>query len=86
MYVRTKSKDAAHAVAAVEKIWKRYNPDYPFEYSFLDNLFEGLYKTDISVGRLFNCFAIVAILTSCLGLFGLVTFSAFYKGMLIRPT
>ncbi len=76
MYVRTTGKDAAHAIAAVEKIWKKYNPDYPFEYSFLDDLFDDLYKTDISVGRLFNCFAIVAILTSCLGLFGLVTFTA----------
>ncbi len=76
MYVRTTGKDAAHAIAAVEKIWKRYNPDYPFEYSFLDNLFEDLYKKDINVGRLFNCFAFVAILTSCLGLFGLVTFTA----------
>jgi putative ABC transport system permease protein len=76
MYVRTTGKDAAHAIAAVEKIWKKYNPDYPFEYSFLDELFNDLYKTDNSVGRLFNCFAIVAILTSCLGLFGLVTFTA----------
>jgi putative ABC transport system permease protein len=76
MYVRTTGKDAAHAIAAVEKVWKKYNPDYPFEYGFLDDLFGDLYKTDVSVGRLFNCFAIVAILTSCLGLFGLVTFTA----------
>lgn len=76
MYVRTTGKDAARAIAAVEKIWKKYNPDYPFEYGFLDDLFADLYKTDNSVGRLFNCFALVAILTSCLGLFGLVTFTA----------
>jgi len=76
MYVRTTGKDAAGALAAVENLWKKYNPDYPFEYIFLDDLFADLYKTDTHVGQLFNCFAIVTILISCLGLFGLVTFTA----------
>ncbi|MCW3119012.1 MAG: macrolide transporter ATP-binding/permease protein [Chitinophagaceae bacterium] len=76
MYVKTTGKDASHALAAVGSLWKKYNPDYPFEYSFLDNLFDDLYKTDTHVGQLFNCFAIITILISCLGLFGLVTFTA----------
>ena len=76
MYLRTTGKDAQHALAAVESLWKKYNPDYPFEYIFLDDLFADLYKTDIHVGQLFNCFAIITILISCLGLFGLVTFTA----------
>ena len=76
MYIRTTGKDAARALAAVESLWKKYNPDYPFEYIFLDDLFADLYKTDTHVGQLFNCFAIITILISCLGLFGLVTFTA----------
>ena len=76
MYVRTTGKDAARALAAVESLWKKYNPDYPFEYIFLDDLFADLYKTDTHVGQLFNCFAVITILISCLGLFGLVTFTA----------
>ncbi|MES1220509.1 MAG: ABC transporter permease [Bacteroidota bacterium] len=76
MYVRTTGKDASHAIAAVESLWKKYNPDYPFEYIFLDDLFADLYKTDTHVGLLFNCFAIITILISCLGLFGLITFTA----------
>jgi len=76
MYVRTTGKDAPQALAAVESLWKKYNPDYPFEYIFLDDLFADLYKADMHVGQLFNCFAIVTILISCLGLFGLVTFTA----------
>jgi ABC-type antimicrobial peptide transport system permease subunit len=76
MYVRITGKDAPRALAAVEKLWKQFNPDYPFEYTFLDDSFAELYKTDTHVGQLFNCFAIVTIFISCLGLFGLVTFTA----------
>ncbi|HEV3324291.1 MAG TPA: ABC transporter permease [Puia sp.] len=76
MYVRTTGKDAAKALAAVESLWKKYNPEYDFSYTFLDSAFNDLYKSDVHVGLLFNCFAVVAILISCLGLFGLVTFTA----------
>jgi len=76
MYVRTTGKDAAKALAAVESLWKKYNPDYDFTYTFLDGAFNDLYKSDMHVGLLFNCFAVVTILISCLGLFGLVTFTA----------
>ncbi|HXB45954.1 MAG TPA: ABC transporter permease [Puia sp.] len=76
MYVRTTGKDASRALAAAESVWKKYNADYPFDYTFLDSQFDDLYKSDTHVGQLFNCFAIVTILISCLGLFGLVTFTA----------
>jgi putative ABC transport system permease protein len=76
MYIRTTAKDAPHALAATESVWKKYNADYAFDYTFLDSQFDDLYKTDIHVGQLFTCFALVTILISCLGLFGLVTFTA----------
>ncbi len=76
MYVRTTDKDAAKALAATEKIWKEYNPGYDFQYAFLDTQFNDLYKSDIHVGQLFNCFAVLTIFISCLGLFGLVTYTA----------
>jgi hypothetical protein len=76
MYVRTTGKDASRALAAVERIWKRYNAGYDFIYVFLDSEFNDLYKADRHVGQLFNCFAVLAILISCLGLFGLVTYTA----------
>jgi putative ABC transport system permease protein len=76
MYVKTSGKDASLAVATAEKVWKEYNPVYTFDYSFLDSQFDDLYKTDKHVGQLFNCFAIITIIISCLGLFGLVTFTA----------
>jgi putative ABC transport system permease protein len=76
MYVRTTGKDAPRALAAAERVWKEYNADYNFDYAFLDSQFDDLYKSDAHVGQLFNCFAMVTILISCLGLFGLVTFTA----------
>ncbi len=76
MYVKTTAKDAPRALAAAEKVYKEYNAGHTFDYSFLDSQFNDLYKTDIHIGQLFNCFAIITILISCLGLFGLVTFTA----------
>lgn len=76
MYVKTTGKDAPKAIAALGKLWKQYNPNYPFEYTFLDDSFNSMYKSDTRVGKLFNCFAAITILISCLGLFGLVTYTA----------
>lgn len=76
MYVKTTSKDANLAIAAVEKLWKQYNATYPFEYRFMDEDFNKLYKSDLRIGQLFNGFAAIAIIISCLGLFGLVTYTA----------
>ncbi|HVX48698.1 MAG TPA: ABC transporter permease [Chitinophagaceae bacterium] len=76
MYVKTTAENASKAIAAVERVWQQYNPDYPFEYTFLDDSFDKLYKSDTRIGELFNCFAVITILISCLGLFGLVTYTA----------
>src|SRR5258706_4242585 len=76
MYVKTTAKDAPRALTAAEKVYKEYNADRTFDYSFLDSQFADLYKTDTHVGQLFNCFAIITILISCLRLFVLVTFTA----------
>ncbi len=76
IYVKTTGAQAKQALAAVEKLWKQHNADYEFDYQFLDESFDALYKSDIRAGKLFNLFAGVAILLSCLGLFGLVTYTA----------
>ncbi|MBC8110774.1 MAG: ABC transporter permease [Verrucomicrobia bacterium] len=76
MYVKTTAKDAPKVIATAEKIWKQYNTDYPFEYNFLDDDFNKMYQNDQTVGKLFNFFAGIAIFISCLGLFGLATYTA----------
>jgi hypothetical protein len=76
LYVRTTAQNAGNAVEAVKKLWTTYNPNYTFEYSFMDKEFERLYRSDIRTGQLFMIFSLIAVLISCLGLFGLVTFAA----------
>jgi putative ABC transport system permease protein len=79
LYVRTSGSHAQDAIAAVEKQYKKYAGDVPFSYQFLDKSFEAQYKTDQRTGMLFNVFAGIAIFISCLGLFGLATYTAQVK-------
>ena len=79
LYVRTTGAHTSDAIAAVKKIWKRYNPEYPFEYNFLDDAYNRMYTTDQRTGSLFKVFASIAIFISCLGLFGLMTYTAQLK-------
>lgn len=65
--------------ATIGKIRKAYNqsaPVYPFEYSFLDQNFDTLYKTDIRQQTILTIFSGLAIFIACLGLFGLASFTA----------
>lgn len=64
------------ALKSVEASWNRLNPNEPLEYSFLDDDFQKNYKADNRLSAIVKNFTIIAILISCLGLFGLATFSA----------
>lgn len=63
-------------VERVEAVWKRFFPERPFDYQFLDARFDRLYARERTQQTLFSVFAGVAILISCLGLFGLSMFMA----------
>ena len=79
MYIKTTGKDAPDAIEAVGKHWQQYNANFPYEYNFLDDVYNGMYKTEQQTGTLFNVFACIAIFISCLGLFGLATYTAQVK-------
>jgi putative ABC transport system permease protein len=79
VYVKTTGRDTKQAIAATQAQWKQYNNDIPFNYSFLDDSYNKLYATDQKQGVLFNLFSAIAIIISCLGLFGLATYSAQVK-------
>jgi ABC-type antimicrobial peptide transport system permease subunit len=55
---------------------KAYNPEYPFDYTFMDEEFNNLFKTESLVQKLAGMFGALAIFISCLGLFGLATYTA----------
>jgi putative ABC transport system permease protein len=76
MYIRTDGRDPAKIIAAAQAQFKRYNNDYPFSYTFLDDTFNRLYQSEEREGTLFVYFTAIAILISCLGLLGLAAFSA----------
>lgn len=68
--------DYTAALQKLEAVFKKYNPTYPFEYRFTDQIFDNLFKTENLIGRLAGIFAGLAIFISCLGLFGLAAFTA----------
>jgi putative ABC transport system permease protein len=76
IYVKTTAHDAEKVIAAIERSWKRYNGDFAFSYAFLDDAFNDLYKSEQQSGLLFNLFAGIAVIISCLGLFGLAAYTA----------
>lgn len=79
LYVRTTSGQAQEAINAVQRQYKKYVNDTPFSYNFLDKSFEAQYKSEQRTGVLFITFATIAIFISCLGLFGLATYTAQIK-------
>ena len=79
LYVRINAANAQQAIAAVEKQYKKYGDGAPFSYYFLDKTFEAKFQSDQQAGTLFTVFAGIAISISCLGLFGLVTYTAQVK-------
>jgi predicted permease len=76
VFLRIRPENISQTLNTVESIWKKFAPNYPFDFSFLDEDFEQLYRSDQRTGTLYTWFAIIAIFISCLGIFGLAAFSA----------
>jgi len=75
--IRIKSNvNLSEALAKVGAVMKINNPAYPFEYKFMDDDFDQLFKTETLTGKLAGVFASLAIFISCLGLFGLAAYTA----------
>lgn len=68
--------DLTKTIDQIAEIIKSHNPEYPFDYHFLDELFDGQFKSELLIQKLAGTFAILSIVISCLGLFGLAAFTA----------
>jgi putative ABC transport system permease protein len=75
-YVKLNGRDTEGAIKATEKVWKQYSPKLPFAYTFMDADYDAMYRSELRTGKVFTGFSIVAVVISCLGLFGLATFTA----------
>src|SRR5450432_1467544 len=67
------------SIAKAETVWKKYFPQLPFEYKFLDNDFNSQYEADQKRGKIFASFSVITILKTCLGLLGLTAFTTQQK-------
>ena len=76
LYVRLKTADVEVALKKIEAVIKKDNPAYPFTYQFADDQFNRMFLNEQLVSELSRIFAMLAIIISCLGLFGLAAFTA----------
>jgi len=74
--VRIKPGNYNEAISSIQNKWKAFMPDNPFEYSFLDEEFDALYRTDQTIGKVFTVFTFLSITVACLGLLGLAMYTA----------
>jgi len=76
VFIKLEARDVPSTLASIKSNWNMFFPDTPFEYHFLDEAYDKLYRSEQRMGILFNYFTVLAILISCLGLFGLASFMA----------
>lgn len=74
--IKTAGSESARIVAIVRQTWQRFFPTDPFEFTFLNEQYDKQYRADDRFGQVFGFFTILAVIVSCLGLLGLVTFTA----------
>ena len=74
--IKIDSENLAEAIAFIEDAWSDVNPDFAFEYFFVEDTFARLYAAEQRFGRIFVSFAALAVVIACLGLFGLSSFTA----------
>ena len=74
--IKIKPGNIKSAIATIKEAYAQAAPVYPFEYSFLDQKFDLIYKTDLRQQTMLTIFSGLAIFIACLGLFGLASFTA----------
>ncbi len=74
--VKVKTKDVPGLIASMKTQWASFGPEEPFAYNFMDDLYSNTYTAEQKTGRILNIFAMLTIFVACMGLFGLVTYTA----------
>jgi putative ABC transport system permease protein len=73
--VKIDGNNIPEAINTIQTTWRKYLPETPFEYTFLDDKFAKLYQSEQQQGTIFTIFSCIAIFIACLGLFGLSAFT-----------
>lgn len=79
VFIKIASLNVPDTLKYIKETSVGYAPDFPYEYNFLDQGVQALYQSEHKLGRIFSIFAFLAIFISCLGIFGLASFTAAKK-------
>ena len=74
--LRIRSQNIPRSIAHLEETWKKFAPNRPFTYAFLDDQINRFYQSEQRLNQIFLYFSVLAIFIACLGLFGLTSFTA----------
>jgi putative ABC transport system permease protein len=77
--IKIAGDDLQQTIASIEKTWRQFHPNQPFQYWFMDGEFGKMYKQEMQMAKLSNYFTAFTIVIACLGLFGLASFTAEQK-------
>jgi putative ABC transport system permease protein len=77
--VKIQSSNIPNTIEHIKNVFAKYSPKYPFEYSFFDDQFDKAYHSEQRMIALFSSFSLLAIILSCMGLFGLVLYSVEHR-------
>ncbi|MBN2008253.1 ABC transporter permease [candidate division KSB1 bacterium] len=76
IFVKVDGNDISQTIQYISKLWDKFNPNYPLSYSFLDEAYDQLYHSEARIFRIFSMFTMLALFITCLGIFGLASFTA----------
>jgi putative ABC transport system permease protein len=77
--IRVNPDNIQAVLSIVEEQWRRFFPQNPFEYFFLEDYYNEQYRNEIRFGRVFSLFALLAIIIACLGLYGLSSYTTLQR-------
>lgn len=76
IFTRIRPDNIPQTISNIKEVYTKFNPEFPFTYRFLDDDYNRLYRSEEQAGAILRNFAVLAVLISCLGLFGLASFLA----------
>jgi putative ABC transport system permease protein len=76
LVARLRAGNVPGTLGEIERLWKRFAPGFPFRFNFLDEALDDLYRSEARTGTIIRYFSILAVAISCLGLFGLASYTA----------
>jgi putative ABC transport system permease protein len=73
--IRLDGNNLTPTLKEIEEVWKDFSPKYAFQFFFLDNAFDNLYKNEMRLSSIFNSFSVLSVIIGALGMFGLASYS-----------